>query len=345
MTTTTDPWAALPKQVTRDRLGRYVVPDPKTGKQTSWTRVTTLAKVLDDNHALEKWTLRTATAGLIARPDLFALAHTQLDDNRALDRTLQDALEAGSASAGANTGTALHALTEHADRGTPITAPPDLQADLDAYTRTLAAAGITIDPDLIEQVLLLTGQPEPVAGTADRFVTLPDGRRVIADLKTGRSLDYAWGSIAIQLACYAHATHTWDPTTATHAKAPKVDLERALVIHLPAGQARCTLHLVDIAAGWEAAQTAFAVRAWRKQKNLATVLDLGPAAPAPETLRADLLRRVRGIVDAGHAQDLARLWPHPIPTFRDTTHAHTVGELEQVAAAINTVEQAHDLPF
>lgn len=341
--TTTDPWATLPKPVTRDRLGRYLVPDPKTGRQTAWTRVTTLAKTLDDNHALEKWKLRTATAGLITRPDLYQLAHTQLTDTKALDRTLQDALEAGQASARANTGTALHALTEQTDRGQPTTAPAALQADLDAYTSTIRAAGIQIDPERIEQVLLLADQPEPVAGTADRFVTLPDGRTVVADLKTGRSLDYAWGSIAIQLACYAHATHTWDPGTATHAKAPAVDLEHALVIHLPAGEARCTLHLVDIAAGWAATKIAFQVRAFRRVRDFASPY-LPETATSSGPDRAEIVRRVQQIITAGHGPDLAALWPPNIPTLK-TGHAHTRHELGLIDQACNTVEQAHGLPF
>jgi hypothetical protein len=49
---------------------------------------------------------------------------------------------------------------------------------------------------------------------------------------------------------------------------PPVSLERALVIHLPAGQARCELHWLDIAAGWEAARLAATVRAWRARRDL-----------------------------------------------------------------------------
>ena len=36
----------------------------------------------------------------------------------------------------------------------------------------------------------------------------------------------------------------------------------------PAGQARCELHWIDIAAGWHAAQLAAAVRGWRARRDL-----------------------------------------------------------------------------
>jgi hypothetical protein len=49
---------------------------------------------------------------------------------------------------------------------------------------------------------------------------------------------------------------------------PEVSHDKALVIHLPAGQARCELHWVDIAAGWQAAQLAAAVRTWRGNRDL-----------------------------------------------------------------------------
>jgi len=52
----------------------------------------------------------------------------------------------------------------------------------------------------------------------------------------------------------------------------EVNQEQALVVHLPAGEGRCTLYLVDIAAGWEMAQVCGAVREWRARRDLAQVL-------------------------------------------------------------------------
>jgi hypothetical protein len=39
-----------------------------------------------------------------------------------------------------------------------------------------------------------------------------------------------------------------------------------LLIHLPAGQAKCDIYELDIQAGWEAVQLALNVRQWLKAK-------------------------------------------------------------------------------
>jgi hypothetical protein len=98
-------------------------------------------------------------------------------------------------------------------------------------------------------------------------------------------LDFSWCAIAVQLAIYAHADTIYDPATKTHEAMPPVDQDKALVIHLPAGKATCTLYEVDIAAGWEAAQHALWTRNWRKLQGR-TVLavpatQIGGGEPAP----------------------------------------------------------------
>jgi len=47
---------------------------------------------------------------------------------------------------------------------------------------------------------------------------------------------------------------------------------------LPAGQARCELHWLDITAGWEAARLAATVRAWRNRRDLTAPYALPGAA-------------------------------------------------------------------
>ncbi|HZV48732.1 MAG TPA: hypothetical protein VFD49_03075 [Candidatus Dormibacteraeota bacterium] len=54
-----------------------------------------------------------------------------------------------------------------------------------------------------------------------------------------------------------------------------VDRSHALVLHLPAGEGRCTSYLVDIAAGWETAQLCAQTRAWRARRDLAKPLEMG----------------------------------------------------------------------
>ena len=179
---------------------------------------------------------------------------------QALNTICADAREAAAAGAAATVGTALHRLAERLDRGEPVEVPAAAEADMQAYRD--ATAGI----DWLHIETLMVHDGLNVAGTPDRIGVAPgDSLAMVWDLKTG-SLDFGMGKIAMQLALYAHS-RLYDPATGTRTDL-KVDLERAVVIHLPAGTGRCTLVEVDIAAGREAVQVAAQVRAWRSRKNL-----------------------------------------------------------------------------
>lgn len=295
-----------------DRFGRYRLPHPLTGKATSWTRVTTYAKSIADTYALTKWQMRMCVKGLASRPDLFALAaSTPIDDKDALDSIAEDAKEAAAASAGANTGTALHTFSEQLDRGENPTVPAPWDADIRAYQTTLAGHGIRIDPQYIECKVVI---PDiGVAGTFDRLVQ-HNGDLVVGDLKTGKNLDFGWLEIAIQLALYSRATHLWDRATRTHRPMPQVDQTRALVFHLPVGKATCTVYEVDIAAGWAAAELCGHVRDWRKRKGLASPLPavLTPAAsrdPLAGLKRQSATNDLKTAINAATSvDDLTAIW-------------------------------------
>ena len=286
MTAFTDPTAPRPEPK-RNGRGQYLIPDPETGKERSWTRATTFAGTVADKEGLTKWKQRMTAVGLAARPDLLALVASNPDDKRTVGKVCQDAMDAAGSSSRANLGTALHSMTETIDLGGDLTAIPDAhRPDVAAYRQTMTAAGITIRPEHIERIVCL---PElGVAGTFDRLVTGPSGVLRVADLKTGTDLRYAFGEIAIQLALYANATSIWNLDTQRHEPMPEVDRSQALVMHLPAGEARCDLYLLDIAAGWEMVQVCAHVRKWRSRRDLATLAhkfagEVEPphAAPAP----------------------------------------------------------------
>lgn len=251
-------------QVERDRWGRPLIIPPDGGKPVPYTRATTLAGTLDDRSALEKWMCRQTAIGLADRTDLYVAVSAHRDDKTRLNKIVEEAKEAAKSSASATRGTAVHALTELVDRQQDLpNLPDDVAADLAAYRNTMAQLQV----EAVEQFLVC--DELQVAGTADRIVTF-DGRRHILDLKTGSTLDYSWGAIAQQLAIYARGA-IYDPTDGTRTPID-VDVDVALVVHLPAGHATCTLHVVNIDHGWEAAQLSSRVRNYRKyaRKGLAT---------------------------------------------------------------------------
>ena len=279
--TTINDFTEVRAEPERDRWGRYLLPHPETGKKQGWTRATTWAKTCSDTFGLTKWELRMAAVGLAARPDLLAQVSTVTDPDAAdakklLNTITEDAKEAAGASSRRNLGTALHTMTEHLDAGRDFNIPDAHRADLDAYQAATGHLGM--DVDLIERIIVV---PEfEVAGTFDRIVEL-DGTLYVADLKTGRDVSYAMGEISIQLALYAHGSGLWNPASGTYDPMPNVDQTKALVFHLPVGEAQCTIHEVDIEAGWEMAQVCGTVRAWRKRRDLSRTLTAKQAVAVP----------------------------------------------------------------
>lgn len=332
-------------QPKRNHLGQYVI----QGKP--YTRVTTWAETVGDRFNLEKWQQRMVALGLVARQDLYAaIAATQPDNKAEIGKLCDKAIEAAKGSAGANLGTALHTFTERVDRGEEFVIPSPWDADVAAYRATLAAAKAEVDAAHIERIIV--NHTLGVAGTFDRLLSLPGLGLTVGDVKTGGFLD--WGAIAIQLALYANAEELYDPATDSCEPMPFVNLERAVVIHIPVGQASCTLYEVDITAGWEMAQVVGVVRRWRKRKDLAqplvaveaekteTTIAIEPE-PADMEMRAWLRRRAEQLATVeGGLEALAAAWPAGVPTFRQSEN-HTAEQLRRIEAAMRAVEQRFDL--
>lgn len=293
----------------RDQWGRYLVTPAKGGgKPRGYTRVTTVAKTLDDGGGLMPWKATATVVGALRRPGLMARWQALLATNPDpwydggkddCKRLVEECTTAGGSTDRADIGTALHQMTEEVDAGRldPASLLPGMRADIEAYRATMDRAGVLIDPRYIEALVIL--DEYEVAGTADRLrCKLPDGRIVVGDVKTGTDLKYSAQSIAVQLAAYAHANAVYDQESEARAEMPKLDQDVALVIHLPAGEARCELLLIDIAAGWQAFERSMWARGWRKERNLLVSLGTAPATyrvptasasavtnPAPSTTR------------------------------------------------------------
>lgn len=289
----------------RPQWGRYRLPHPVTGKEQSWQRVTTFARMASDGFGLEQWKLRMALKGASLRPDLVALA-ASLDakkDAKRLNALVEQAREAAGGSAAANLGTAIHALTETVDlakdkRAALSDVPVAQRSDVAAYLDCLDAHGIVVVPEMVERITCVPAYE--VAGTLDRgleitrsgritlrsgrTVTLRSGEHVIGDVKTGKDLSHGEGEIAVQLHSYAQGVNeagVWDHGSQRWADVPKVRGDVAFVMHVPAGTGTCTLYVIDLDMGREAAKLCVAVRAGRKVKGFLTAYE-------PESFKLDL---------------------------------------------------------
>ncbi|GGU77311.1 hypothetical protein GCM10010211_49040 [Streptomyces albospinus] len=284
--------------VPRDGRGRPLVVPKSGGKPRALTRTTTFIDAIEDKSALTAWGKRMVLVGAATQPSL-------LDRTRDLDpasyegkSTLNSLAERAVQLAGAHTkrerGTHLHALSERVDQGEelPASASAADLADMAAYK----VSTVALDVVAVETFVVV---PElGVAGTFDRMVRYsgpgPDGERIegqfIADLKTG-SVEYGGLKMASQLAVYAHG-ELYDPTrfpadlsdakafarwkksdvpageaASAYGPLPPVNQDWGIVIHLPAGQAECTLYWADLRLGWTAAKLAGEVRAMRGAKG------------------------------------------------------------------------------
>jgi hypothetical protein len=283
-----------------DHLKRYLLPDPVSGgKDVPWTRVSTYAKSISDMYGLTQWEKRMVAKGIGLRSDLYALAcATPVEDSKTLNEVAEKAKEAAAASKGANLGTALHSFTEAVDRGLEPVVPAEWRADVDAYRAQMTRYGLMSVPEYIERVVVI---PElNLAGKYDRI--LSNGSvSLIGDVKTTQRIEFSWMEIAVQLACYAHASHIWDPVTESYTPMPAVDLNRAVVMHVPAGGGVCDLYDIDIAKGWEVAQLCAQVRAARSFKSYAQPL-VERRSPGPVNGYADRLRT------AASVGELSAIW-------------------------------------
>lgn len=250
--------------IPRDRWGRPLITPPDGGKPEAYTRMSTLAKALDDKTALTKWKQRQTVIGLAGRPDLVSVAAACKGDDRKLDEIVETAMTVAESERAANIGTALHALSEQVDAGCDLAdLPEQFRPDLAAYRA--AMAGIEI---LAAEMFVVVDEIK-AAGTFDRLVRLPDGRVVVADLKTGRhEQKYPHGATQ-QIAGYSRG-HLYDPEKGRVGHLPSLGVDQAagLLIHMPAGTGTCDLYLLDLHVGWGLAQVSVAVREAFKAKPI-----------------------------------------------------------------------------
>lgn len=382
MTVLNIPTPAAP--VRRGRWNRYSIITPD-GKKGLYQRVTTLAKVLDDQSNLINWTARTALKGIAQRPDLLALVQaTDAEDRDTLNDVVERAKEMGGGTARRDLGTALHGFIEQTIKTPGYQPPANFKADVEAFFATLAALGLEVLPEYNE-VTIVRDDLE-LAGTADLLLReTATGRLIVGDLKTGGSVEYGQLAFAIQLAAYAGGDAIYrygnDKDGKEDQRIPMpegIDQKQALIFHLQPESAHCDAYWLDIAVGAQAltlAREVESMRRWAKKSALtvaaversaanAAAADVPvdeagtaavPAVPANPTEGEFLEQRARWIdqrIDdiktAGHLGDVAKRWPEGVAkpkAVRAGGAAWSHDDIDAIAAACQWVETRHQLAF
>lgn len=184
------------------------------------TGVTTLIGGGLPKPALVDWAAREVAEYVADNPD-------DVDSHREAGRQqLVDHLKTRHKAArdkAASRGTSIHAYAEQLVAGAEVDAPEELVGHIEACARFLD--DWRIEPVVVERPV--ASRAWWYSGTPDLIGDLPDGRRVIADWKTGRS--GIWGETALQLAAYANAEFYLD-TGDTEQPVPHVDAGLAVWI-------------------------------------------------------------------------------------------------------------------
>lgn len=372
----------------RDGYGRYLIVPPAGGKPIGYTRATTIAKVLDSGGGLAAWKAAMTVQGLLLRPGLRAQWEAlmsresgdpwyhSVEGKASAKGLVEECAAVGGAGDRAQIGLALHDITARIDMGeSPSHLPPETVRDLLAYTSGLKSAGIEIMPKMVELTVVL--DEHRVAGTFDRLVKVP-GRPlpVIADLKTGASLDYSWQSFAVQLAIYSRADSVYyqgkaaDGSQDVRVPLGRVDQDFGIILHLNAGSGELNVFSVDLNAGWEAFTHSMWTKRWRNARpfteGLPPTTDLTPALEESIRARADA---AAGITRSGVSQshndrrtqwlqaridtvgahaaaraDLVAQWPTGVPPLK-TGGTFNATQLDAVDALLWAIEGRHKLTF
>jgi len=241
------------------------------GKRTK--SVTAITSLPEDKTFLDRWNMRQVVIGLARQPAL--LDGFDEDDKRTHSSIIDAANDVAGTWDSASYGTAVHDITERGDRGEQLDAVDSITYG--RWLTLLGAAGLTIDPELIEGVIVHT--EERICGRFDRFaVRDADGAHVVVDLKTGSNVADYPHSMCVQLAMYANADLRCDIGPSGDGETEEffplpADLDRTegFIVHMPQ-DGEPGVYAVNIRLGWACAQQIiFPALRWRAMKKTSLI--------------------------------------------------------------------------
>ena len=124
---------------------------------------------------------------------------------------------------------------------------------------------------------------------------------------------------------------------------PMIEKDRAIVFHLPAGEARCELYWVDLEAGRQGLELALNVRAWRKRNDLnqrfeeAKIIKLDTGI---DKRRDWMTARIKHMPEP--AQKMLRaLWPVQVPKVAEAD----TEQIDLLIRIVGLLEAEHGVQF
>lgn len=323
----------------------------RDGKNQRFSRPSGWGKTLDDENALVNWKIDTASKGVALDSSLQAEWSAVKDDDRESKTKLREkAIQAGRGNQAADTGTALHAMSERwEDPDDNFNPPAKYRTSLETYSAEMDRIGVVTE--LME--FHVVNEEYRAAGTCDRLYRLtrdlvapngeilPAGTLVIGDLKTGKSLDFSLPGYHVQMAIYAQGEF-YNVEEDVFMPTPEINCNWGLIVWMPAegpNAGICEMQWCDLEVGNYGAWLVSEVKDWRRKWNNGTYgsplvsLDASPSVepPAPTappigggTTSLDVqfveimvpfiklrLAQIRSVEDA--SAEVQMTWPEGVP--------------------------------
>lgn len=237
---------------------------------TAYSRMSGIAKPLDTKANLVDWAAAQAAVGVMldpgARSEIVTLINEYDGDpwNNGDDGTfksgksrLKEAVEQARTTAGSKTaasaGTEFHKIAELHNQGKTPRIVQDHLVDLfEHYKQRVAPL------EFLRQELFVVQDELQLAGSVDYLVRLPDGRVVVADLKTGK-WDFKYPmSVTTQIAGYANSVMYDQETGVRTPLHPDLDTSTGLLVHFPimTSKPKVRFYELDLNLGLKAARIA-----------------------------------------------------------------------------------------
>ena len=305
----------------------------------TYNRPSSMKDAIEDTYGLRVWDKRMVSFGLADRPDLYSkLCDVDREDKSTVNRLCEAAAVAGGSKTKAELGTLIHKVLELSWFDDTYKPPEQFAMLVGAVHEQLRRCGLKPVADSAERFVI--NEEHQVAGTFDLLVT--DGTDMfVADIKTG-SVDYSTIGFACQLACYANADWFYDG----YARTPMWEVSKStgVIIHANPDDSRCDLYWLDLEVGAQALDLAIEVREIRKFKALTKIK---PAAQIKAETIAEvhtdwrdwITGRVRALIDAGHGQLIADMWPEDVPKLKENM-PYLLEQEDQIARLVANVERS-----
>jgi hypothetical protein len=257
-------------RIARTHDGRPLIIPPEGGKPKPYTRSSTFCRALEDGAALVAWKERMLLKGALEHPDLIPPNLNPMDYRGPAGAVIEELKAAAGANDAANFGTACHAIADDADFRPEMDPVVEYNLDQPFIDWLARYREVTANITPLAAEIFVVCDEFKTAGTFDRIVELPDGRAVVADIKTGtlRIQEHT-----IQLTQYALGQQyneqdgTRVPLTE---RFPNLDTSLGIVIHVPAEKKGviepARLVPVDLEEGYRLSLLAQEVRQSRSRK-------------------------------------------------------------------------------